>query len=317
MYITVNLIKEVFENPYKKGYRNLRILSAYSSAAFLYYIVDRYPGIHIELIIGMAGKDGILKADHENFIEIVKTNPNISVKYHKSLPAIHTKIYQWVDMDMFNDSVTYIGSANFSWNGFRDQIELLAQSNYSNIEEVFNTIDVISCTDSNVGDYITFYEDVSFKLNKKNKLEPIKKKISDELPVRLPLLLEKDTAIHERSGLNWGQREGREPNQAYIPIPAKIHQKDPTFFPPTEHPFMLLTDDGTSFLCVISQANRKAIQTSLNNSLIGKYFRRRLNVPLGEKVEVQNVVNYGKTYVEIYKVDSETYFMDYSIDFDL
>lgn len=312
MYLTENLIEKVFEEQYRKGFRNLRILTGYSSAAFLYYIVNKYQDLNIELIIGMASKDGIRKADHVHFTFLEANNPNISVKYHKSFPSIHTKIYHWFDEGMINDSITFIGSANFSWNGFRDQTELLAQVDSENIEEVFNFTDAISCNDSAVGDYITF-ADISALINEDtDTLGLIKGLLSIDTPVTLPLLLKENTAIHERGGLNWGQRINREPNQAYIPVPAAVHQKDPDFFPPYKHPFTLITDDGESFICVMSQAKRKAIETSSDNSILGKYFRRRLNVNYGKKVEVQDVLDYGRTFVDIYKIDQETYFMDFN-----
>ncbi|WP_373691252.1 hypothetical protein [Peribacillus frigoritolerans] len=66
-------------------------------------------------------------------------------------------------------------------------------------------------------------------------------------------------------------------------------------------------------VCVIAQDNNKAIETPGNNSILGIYFRNRLGVTLGAKVDVQDVVNYGRTTVRVYKLDSETYFMDYGV----
>jgi hypothetical protein len=129
--------------------------------------------------------------------------------------------------------------------------------------------------------------------------------------VDLPLLIRNDTAIHERAGLNWGQREGREPNQAYIPVPTPFNRDNPDFFPPLEHAFTMLTDDGQQLVCKMAQANRKAIHTTENNSIMGRYFRERLGVPLGARVDAQDVINYGRTSVRVYKIDSETYFMDF------
>lgn len=312
MYLTSNLFDEVIDRPYNDGYRNLRILSGYASSAFLYHVVSNYPDINLELIVGMASKDGIRRSNHAHFIDIVTNNPNVSVKYHTSAPSIHTKIYHWYNEGLLNDSVTYVGSANFSWNGFRDQVELLARADYTNIEQVFSFTDAISCIDPAVTEYINLSNQIIPVTNQIGTVEPISDLLASRTPVRLSLLLNNDTAIHEKAGLNWGQREGREPNQAYIPVSIKVHRRNPDFFPPYEHPFTLITDDESSFLCVMSQANRKAIQTSLSNSILGRYFRQRLNVPLGARVDVQDVLNYGKTYVEIFKIDTETYFMDFS-----
>ena len=64
-------------------------------------------------------------------------------------------------------------------------------------------------------------------------------------------------------------------------------------------------------------SNRKAIHTTENNSIMGRYFRRRLRIPLGERVYVQDVLNYDRTSVRVYKIDSETYFMDFGVGFAL
>lgn len=222
--------------------------------------------------------------------------------------------------DLTPDSVTFVGSANFSWKGLRDQGELLVEANHSNVEEVFNITDVISCTDPSIEQHINFF---TVRMQRRNQtLQGVTQEGAQETEsinlqnlkyVDLPLLLKNDTAIHEKAGLNWGQRDGREPNQAYIPVSTKIHQADPGFFPPLEQEFTMLTDDGQQLICVMAQANRKAIHIHENNSIMGRYFRGRIGVALGARVDAQDVVNYGRTSVRVYKIDDETYFMDFSV----
>lgn len=64
-------------------------------------------------------------------------------------------------------------------------------------------------------------------------------------------------------------------------------------------------------MCAVAQD--KAIHTTKSNSIFGKYFRERLNVPLGNFVVKQDLINYGRTDVKICKIDDETYFMDFSV----
>jgi hypothetical protein len=320
MYITSNLEEAVFNAPYIRGFRKLSILSGYASSAFLVHILDRYPDIEIDLIIGMSKQDGIKRWDHERYLQIMNDNPRISISYRTSLPPVHTKIYHWHKYGLFHDSVTFVGSANFSWGGFRDQGELLVEANHSNIDEVYNISDVVSCSDPSIGQLINFY---NFRIQRRSQTlqgisqEGTKETASINLEnlefVDLPLLLKNDTLIHEKSGLNWGQRPGREPNQAYIPVKMKIHLDHPNFFPPLEQTFTMLTDDRKQLMCVMAQANRKAIHTSENNSIMGRYFRERLGVAFGASVNVQDVVNYGRTSVRVYKIDDETYFMDFGV----
>lgn len=117
--------------------------------------------------------------------------------------------------------------------------------------------------------------------------------------------------VHDRSGLNWGQRDGRERNQAYIPIFMETHQDNPEFFPPREVPFTMYTDDGEVLQCVIAQDNNKAIETYQDNSILGRYFRARLGVQLGQKVKTSDLRTYGRSDVTIYKIDDTHFFMDF------
>ena len=119
--------------------------------------------------------------------------------------------------------------------------------------------------------------------------------------------------VHERSGINWGQREGRNPDQAYIPIPASIY-KHSNFFPAKGQKFTVATDDGRSFIMVRRQDKGKALHTPDDNSILGKYLRKRLGLKLGQLVENVHFEDYGRTDVTFTKVDDETYFMDFSVN---
>jgi hypothetical protein len=127
--------------------------------------------------------------------------------------------------------------------------------------------------------------------------------------VRLPLL-QRDGRIHTTGGLNWGQRHGRDPNQAYIPVPAEVARSG--FFPPPKQHFTVLTDDDRTLICVRAQANGKAIETPANNSLLGEYFRARLGLPAGVFIQKADLLRYGRTDVEFLKLDEDTFFLDFS-----
>ncbi|MBE2228867.1 MAG: NgoFVII family restriction endonuclease [Ignavibacteria bacterium] len=123
--------------------------------------------------------------------------------------------------------------------------------------------------------------------------------------------LDRNGNLPKISGLNWGQRAGREKNQAYIKLPSNVYHSN--FFPPIGVRFVLETDDGRSFTCTRAQANGKAIETPENNSLLGLYFRRRLNLNRGVLVEKQHLLDYGRTDLDIFKVSENTYRIDFSV----
>ena len=68
-------------------------------------------------------------------------------------------------------------------------------------------------------------------------------------------------------------------------------------------------DDGETLVCVIAQDRGKAVETPDNNSLMGAYFRRRLQLQSGAKVTLADLQAYGRTDVTFTKVDSDLFFM--------
>jgi hypothetical protein len=130
--------------------------------------------------------------------------------------------------------------------------------------------------------------------------------------VTLPLTsnIEGILQVPKVSGLNWGQRPGREQNQAYLSVPAYIQRSH--FFPEPGIPFVIECDDGEVFHCIRAQANGKAIETPKNNALLGLYFRRRLGIMPGYMVNINHLYKYGRTSVDISLVDECKYFLDFS-----
>ena len=53
---------------------------------------------------------------------------------------------------------------------------------------------------------------------------------------------------------------------------------------------------------------------SIKNSLIGEYFRNRLGLADGVFIETDDLLRYGRTDVEFYKLDDENYYMDFSVN---
>ena len=84
-------------------------------------------------------------------------------------------------------------------------------------------------------------------------------------------------------------------------------------FPPRGEVFTIITDDDKSLICVRAQDGGKAIHTTQNNSILGMYFRYRLGVPGGSLLSRSHLDSYGRTDIDFYKIDEETYYMDFSV----
>lgn len=130
--------------------------------------------------------------------------------------------------------------------------------------------------------------------------------------VIIPLTIERSgkKIVASSSGLNWGQRVGRNEDQAYLPVSADIQRS--TFFPPKGVKFVLKWDDGEEFVCVRAQQNGKAIQTPSDNSLLGRYFRKRLGVNFGDAIVMPHLTRYGRFDVEIIKQEDNFFYANFA-----
>lgn len=134
-------------------------------------------------------------------------------------------------------------------------------------------------------------------------------KTASNTSVRISLL-DRNGLLPGRSGLNWGQRPGREPNQGYIRIPLPVAKTK--FLPDVGRRFFLHTDDGVALECVRAQQWGKAIECPYDNSILGRYFRNRLGVPSGGAVTADHLKAYGRSDIILWRIDAETFWMDFS-----
>ena len=83
--------------------------------------------------------------------------------------------------------------------------------------------------------------------------------------------------VPEKSGLNQWNAGGRarNANEVYIPIPLKIHQLYPDFFPQRDEPFELQLPDGKKLSAKICQQGGKALMSNPNSDL-GEWLLRKI-----------------------------------------
>ena len=77
--------------------------------------------------------------------------------------------------------------------------------------------------------------------------------------------------------------------------------------------FTVRADDGFVFIATVAQDGDKAIHSPEGNHIIGQYFRKRLGVDSGAPVTREHLDQYGRTDVTFYKIDGETYYMDFAV----
>jgi hypothetical protein len=319
-----NLYDEILLNPLKNPELNkLLVVSGYATAAMSFHYLNdlrqKSKNIEIQLIVGMALKDGLTSSNHNGFKKLVGEDfrDNFKCSYIMQNPAVHSKVYIWCTDD--KPAFAFTGSANYTQTAFflKTQRETMTECDPFKSSDYFYSLlnETIFCDHPEAEQFITIYRDsLRRREYQMGVTDEAEYEVSDYsgLPSVTVSLLDRSGNLPQRSGLNWGQRPelNREPNQAYIRLNSDIYHTD--FFPPVSVHFTLLTDDGKTLVCTRAQQNGKAIHTPHNNSLIGEYFRSRLGVGNGEPVRNEHLINHGRTDITFYKVDDETYYMDFA-----
>ncbi len=120
--------------------------------------------------------------------------------------------------------------------------------------------------------------------------------------------------VYERSGLNQWNANGRQrdDNEVYIPIPAKVHQKSPDFFPKRETPFNLKLPNGDVLQVKVCQDGNKALM-SFSNKELGRWLLRDvLELEDGELLTYQKLQTVGIDSVRIDKINDKNYEINFA-----
>lgn len=326
--IVDNLFESVLLEPARQSGDALYIVSGYATATMVSRHMESLKRlrkqVRIELIVGMAIQDGLSEKDHSGFQDLASRSGGLFVcRYVAYRPPVHSKVYAWYSGNL--PKAAFAGSANYTQQAFsRSRRESVSEDDAEEARGYFDVIrqDTLDCGDPQVHSLITIYSEPEYSIrtgfeNGELSDEENEREILDDELARLPnvtvALLDNKGDLPQRSGLNWGQRPEyeREPNQAYIRLPLAVARTD--FFPPRGEVFTVLTDDDKTLICVRAQDGAKAIQTTQNNSILGVYFRYRLSLPEGSPISRANLDVYGRTDIDFYKIDEETYYMDFSV----
>lgn len=326
--LTKDLFKEVLFQPAQNGANKLYIVSGYATAAMAFHHLQSLRQnnceVSVELIIGMSMADGLSESNHKGFQKLVQNDFSgvFSCSYLTEMPPVHSKVYTWYKDEQ--PICGFIGSANYTQTAFgKNQREVMTLTNAEQGLDYFQGLipQSIYCDHIDAESFVQIYNEKSYERVKRERTAAQQPQPAAEVTPSSPSLLglqsiqvsllTRNGNPGNHSGLNWGQRPGREPNQAYIRLPTEISSSD--FFPQRGVHFTVLTDDGKILTCARAQDKAKAVETPHNNSLIGEYFRNRLGLPNGAFVNTNDLLRYGRTTVDFYKIDDETYYMDFSV----
>lgn len=321
--IKTNLFKEILIDPVThNNVDTLSIVSGYATSAMAFHHLNHIRNysnlsrlaIKVHLTVGMIPRDGISISNHKGFLQLVNEefSGQFKCSYVHSVPQIHSKIYIWSRNS--TPVCAYIGSANYTQTAMLigKQGETVALCDPTSAFDYYSDIqaNTVFCDHPDVGDLVNIASDNNY--GRSISESDTQTDRYSGLKSATVSLVGRNGKIQSVAGLNWGQRPGRERNQAYLQLSHDVYRTD--FFPIKSIHFTVLTDDNRTLICTRAQKDRngQAIETPHNNSLLGEYFRNRLNIPNGAVVTEESLANYGRNYVTFYKIDDETFYMDFS-----
>lgn len=311
-----NLYEEVILSSVNSGFNNIAVISGFVSPPFARQVLSLE--CNLKVIIGMVGYSGLPSIDHKGFRELEsETAPGrFQCHYYAGSQACHLKAFSF--RNNANEVRGFAGSANFTWKGFNENIEALVKVDGDRVSELYSDLlrDCIPCVSTEADKYILSVE--RSEIRYASGLHVFKDlEIAEEVEISL---LDARGEMHgPGGGLNWGQpkpgRARRNPNEAYIPIPRRIHQDHPGFFPPRSSWFLVQTDDGELMWFTATSGSdefTKDLQTPESNAKLGVYLRRRLGIPNGQEFKKDDLLRYGRTTVTFRKIGEGLYYFNFS-----
>ena len=318
-----DIAKTVLFEPLSHDVNELYIVSGYATPTMLsWYIKNLYhktqTPIRIHLLVGMVPFDGISVSVHEGFIQLVRGEQpqeiaKLECSYIYDSPAVHSNVFIWAKDG--SPVLAFSGSANFVQSSFvgRHRQEVINECNPQEALEYYQSLidRSIYVHHAEVEEYVVIHPTHAVLDLENTLIEGFDLMAQDGYQTVTLSLITRTGEPGKRSGLNWGQRPGRNPNEAYISLPSKIAKSG--FFPLEKRHFTAITDDRHQLILRIEQQNDKAITTPARNSDLGEYFRNRLGLANGAYVTRADLDRYGRADVVFLKLDEETYYMDFSV----
>lgn len=313
-FYTESVAEKLLFEPIQTGANRLCVSASRATPSMASWLLTTYNErnigkISVELIVESVVNDGIDINSHEGFKALQKNYSErengklFRCSYLHQPPMSKNNSFIWLhdntpikafecSYEFTQASLLRSGNGSFS--------ERMAAYAYQMFEK---TIDrTIYCSHSEIEEYVVIKPtDTPLRANNGIELERC----------TLSLLTTRTGEPGTKSGLNWGQRNRRNRNEAYIPLPSKVAKSG--FFPLNKQHFLVITDDHHTLQLRVEQQNDKAITTPTSNALLGEYFRNRLGLANGAYVNAEALNAYGRTNVTFYKIDDEQYYMDFSV----
>lgn len=317
-----NLYENIIEKDFK-DYHTIKILSGYGSGLFLEKVIRECPELKIDLYLGMT-KEGVATNSHQTFQELTKNNPNINVYYQIKGRPNHMKIYS-----LFKNkkkSKSFVGSANFTENGFEYNKEILVEGNLD-FTEIFDTqqINSLICTHSDIEKYVSINSAVieepvpcEEEANTKGRLVATennsyhsknRKLISMRNKANYKYYKEFEIEVVKSNDKNWeftGINNGLYGGVPHITIGNTLYLKK-VF--PRENDFLLITDEEKEYKVRVSAKKRDALY--FKDIDIYEHFRSKLRWEQKKAISHDDLKAIGCNKIKFIRLDKFKYYIDF------
>lgn len=322
LIIIADIAQKVLFDPLVNDVNELYIVSGYATPNMLSWYIKNLghrvqSPIKIFLLVGMVPFDGVSLSVHEGFLQLMDDDMPPEVEcvecsYIYDNPAVRSNVFIWAKDEV--PVISFVGSADFvqsSFVGIHRQEAVESCDPEEAMQYYQSLIDrSIYVNHAEVEEYVSIYQSHHVLDTENTLIDGFDLTTQNDYQTISLNLVTRTGEPGARSGLNWGQRPNRNPNEAYIPLPSSIAKSG--FFPLEKKHFTVITDDRHQLILRIEQQNNKAITTPARNSDLGEYFRNRLGLANGAFITRADLERYGRTDVVFLKLDDETYYMDFS-----
>lgn len=262
---------------------HLHVITGYSSSTFIKRVLTDFPNLDLTVYLGMA-RQGIAREDHNSYCQLVNDG-KAKIYYHVQIPDTHQKILEFGNEN--GGHVSFVGSANFSENGFGQQREIMAAVD-DDLSFIFadEASMCLSCIDPRVSELISFSDD---KLGEHVNADDGAFRKNDDA-IASPSLENSSFFVSENDAVQYGCKALLIPDQ-YEPENSGINAK-PSFIYLNG-----LSDEAmqkmTAFDLIIAGREYKAYcdgtmkrEVRLKRGDIGAKIRQMLNIPEKQKVDL-------------------------------
>lgn len=280
----------------------------------------------VRLLIGMAGALGISLAEHRMYQSLSNSSRgHLEIRYPdpEFHADIHSKVYLWHD-PLGRPHSAYSGSANMTNAGLgigdRQQENVMHAVDPIEISEYFEErfADALDCRSAAVDDAFEFpvqLHDLSASHQRATQTPD-----ADAEGERASFALynvRSSKSFGPGGGINWGQRDDRDPNQSYAPITAAVSRSG--FLPPRNTPFTVHCDDGEILVLRGSSGEAKKhpsgkdLSSVPSNARLGRYLRLRMGLESGQFVSMEDLERYGRKEFTLQRLSDGDYYLDFSV----